>query len=100
MIDAAEIAAIAAELELLQRRLAAALDGAGSDVAGDPLPHTTPPVAPAGDWIKARDAARLCGVHPQTIRRWAIEGEITGHRGATNTWRILKASLAPFLPQK
>ncbi|MEU6579561.1 helix-turn-helix domain-containing protein [Nocardia sp. NPDC046763] len=30
--------------------------------------------------ISLRDAAQLAGVHPNTVRRWAHEGLLEGHR--------------------
>jgi excisionase family DNA binding protein len=54
---------------------------------------------PEQDWLMLTDAARLLGVHPTTLRRWADQGSIPvritpgGHR------RFLRAELNTFLQQ-
>lgn len=93
MIDRAAILAAVADAR-------ARLDQIEQMIAEETPADPRAPTTPDGAWIKASDAARLCGVHPQTMRRWAIDGDIVGDRIANGTWRILRASLAPMLPKR
>jgi len=47
--------------------------------------------------LRTKDAADLCGVHPQTLRSWEKEGKITAHRTIGNQRRFKLEELEQFI---
>ena len=42
----------------------------------------------ASEFGTTRDAARICGVTPHTVRKWVADGKITGAEKRGKAWRF------------
>ncbi len=60
-------------------------------------PARTVPVAPP-DWISIREASRMLGVSPATLRRWAEAGEVPTFTTPGGHRRFSRGALAARLP--
>lgn len=45
-----------------------------------------------GDYLRVKEAARLLGVSPMTLRRWDEQGKLKAHRHPINRYRLYKKS--------
>ena len=51
-------------------------------------------------YVKVREAARILGVAPNTVRKWGAEGKIPEYRHPANGYRLYKPKeLEKFLRQ-
>ncbi len=41
-------------------------------------------------YVRVKEAAKLLGVSPNTVRAWGAAGKITEHRHPTNRYRLYK----------
>ena len=56
------------------------------------------PTATLKDYLTIKDAARLIGVNPTTLRRWDKRGKLKSHRHPINRYRLYrKKDLEVFL---
>lgn len=53
------------------------------------------PIA-SGDYLSVVEAARIAGVHPETIRLWIRAGRLPRHKSGRE-WRVMRAELDAFL---
>ena len=47
--------------------------------------------------LRIDEAAALCGVHENTMRRWLSVGKLAGTRRSGGSWRVPIAALKPYL---